>query len=90
MKLTKTAALAVLPVDVILGAQVVEAATTLSCTHEPSGDGDPHSGIHPNPGVDHWPTTGESSAHLALQQFLFMSMAHWEDALGAVAGNNPA
>ncbi len=71
LKPGKTSVLAAIKVsDIHLGsAQGV--ATILRCIHEPEGQGDPHAGIHPNPGVEHWPSSGDSPAHLAIQQFLF-------------------
>jgi hypothetical protein len=80
-KLSANGVLAVLPVSVIHSANLLTAPTELQCAHEPGGDGDPHSGVHPVPGVQSWPTVGESPAHLAVRQFLLESMSHFEDAV---------
>ena len=76
---TKNNALAVVQVAAIHGATLADPSmTTMECQHEPQWSGDPHSGIHPNPTVDQWPTEDDWPAHLAVQQFLFLSMCHWE------------
>lgn len=80
---------AVIPVRAIHSASLEEAATTLACRHEPHGDGDPHSGVHPNPGVDHWPATGDGAAQLAVQQYLWSAVCHYEPGmLKPPAGGN--
>jgi hypothetical protein len=78
--LSKKGALAVLRVGAIHEATLQSTSTTLECRHEPRGQGDGHCGIHPNPGVDHWPATGNAPAHLAVRQFLWEVMCYWEDA----------
>lgn len=75
--------IAAIPVRAIHEAVLENVGTMLECRHEPRAQGDPHSGIHPDPGVGHWPAVDDAPAHLAVQQFLFMSMSHWEDALPA-------
>lgn len=79
-KFSKKGALAVLPVGAIHAASAEKTGTVLECRHEPRGDGDGHSGIHPSPGVEHWPTTGNAAAHLAVRQYLWEeAMNYWED-----------
>jgi hypothetical protein len=81
MKLTKNSVLAALKVSDIHKTPVAAIATALTCKHEPEGDGDPHTGIHPSPGVANWPTVGDAPEHLAIQQFLFQSVCHAEAAI---------
>lgn len=78
-RFSRHGALARLPVGAIHLATKNTAATTLECVHEPRGARDGHSGLHPIPGVDHWPTIGDAPEHLALQQFLWQAMSDWED-----------
>ena len=78
IKPTVNTAFAVIPVADIHAAQLTEGATTLECRHAPQGDGDPHSGIYPNPGVDQWPANRDAAAHLAIQQLLFQKTCHVE------------
>lgn len=80
MKGSKTSVLAAIRVSAIHHAPVAAVATILECRHEPQGDDDAHSGIHPSPGVEHWPTAGDAPEHLAIQQFLFQSVCHTEAA----------
>lgn len=80
MKPTKTSVLAAIRVSAIRDAPVAAVPTILECRHEPQGDGDAHSGIHPSPGVEHWPTVGDAPEHLAIQQYLFQSVCHAEAA----------
>lgn len=78
---TRTSVLAAIKVSAIHDAPVDAVATILECRYEPRGDGDAHSGIHPSPGVEHWPTAGDAPEHLAIQQFLFQSVCHIEAAI---------
>lgn len=80
MKPTKTSVLAAIKVSAIHTAPVEAVATVLQCRYEPEGEGDAHSGIHPSPGVEHWPTVGNAPEHLAIQQFLFQAVCHFEPA----------
>jgi hypothetical protein len=78
VKPTRSNVFAVLPTAVVQSVHLKEVGTTLECRHEPNGELDPHSGIYPSPGVEHWPANGDAPAHLAVQQFLFQSICHWE------------
>lgn len=78
MKPTSNNVFAVVPVERIQSANLADVGTTLDCRHEPNAEGDPHSGIYPDPGVGGWPTDGSSPEHLAVQQFLFESICHTE------------
>lgn len=78
VKPTVNNAYAVLAAATVQSARLEQVGTTLECRHEPMAEGDPHSGVYPNPGTDHWPTNGDAPAHLAVQQFLFQSMCYWE------------
>jgi hypothetical protein len=78
VKPTTNNVFAVLRIATIQSAQLQDVGTTLECCHEPNGAIDPHSGIHPIPGVENWPTNSDSPEHLAVQQFLFQSVCHWE------------
>ncbi len=71
---------AVLPVARIHVAVTEIFPTILQCNHEPRNGAanDPHACIRPQPGVDRWPKKGSDPAHLAIQQYLFLSMSHWE------------
>lgn len=79
--------IAAIYVRTIHQANLEKIETTLQCRHEPRAEGDPHSGIHPDPGVDHWPVEVDAPAHLAVQQILFLSMYHWEGARPAAPAN---
>jgi hypothetical protein len=78
IKPTEKTVYAVVPVEAIHAATLESVGTTLHCRHEPQGDGDPHSGVHPIPGVEGWPASRDASAHLAIQQFMFQAICHWE------------
>lgn len=84
LKPTKKMVFAVVPVASIHAAQLAEVGTTLCCKHVPWGDGDPHSGVFPSPGVECWPKNADAPAHLAVQQHLLVSMCHHEPALPLV------
>lgn len=81
LKPTKQMAFAVLRVQSVHEANLMEVGTTLEARHEPHWDGDPHSGIYPTPGVEAWPMNGDAAAHLAVQQYLFQRMSNWERAI---------
>ena len=85
LKPSAKSALAVLPIATIQPGRLEDVGTVLECRHEPHGEGDPHAGIYPNPGVEHWPVNVDEPAHLAVQQFLFQSMCHWEPGVLASA-----
>jgi len=80
MEMRPAGVIAVVPVSAIHQAALQLMPTVLTCRHEPriGAVRDPHSGVHPDPGVEQWPQKGSDSAHLAIQQYLFMAMAHWE------------
>lgn len=78
IKPTASNVFAVVPVERIQSANLADVGTTLDCRHEPSAERDPHSGIHPTPGVEGWSTDGNSPVQLAVQQFLFESICHTE------------
>ena len=80
MRTSKTSVLAAIKVATIHAGPVAEIPTVLQCRYEPRGDGDAHAGIHPSPGVDHWPAVGDAPEHLAIQLFLFQSICHTEPA----------
>lgn len=83
-KAGKKGAFAVLPVGAIHAATIETCQAVLVCRHAPRDEQeerDGHSGIYPTPGVDLWPTVGDSAAHLAVRQFLWETMSHWEDAV---------
>lgn len=82
MKPAKNAVLAVLNVGAIHDGLSGEFPTRLRCTREQEGDGDPHAGIHPMPGVENWKLGPEEDEpeHLAVQQFLFQTVCHYERA----------
>lgn len=81
LKPTKSMVFAVLPVAAIHSAASGLVGTTLSCRHSPNGEGDPHSGVFPNPGTECWPRNKDAPAHLAVKQHLLMSVCHREPAV---------
>ena len=72
-------AVAAVAVAAVHKASVGSLPTTLRCAHEPHAEGDPHSGIHPDPGVERWSEVGDDE-RLAVQQYLYKSICHWEPA----------
>ena len=79
LKPTATSLLAAIPVSKVhAAANLPDGPATLQCRHEPGGDGDPHSGVHPDPGVHVWPAEKDAAAHLAVKQFLFQAVCHVE------------
>lgn len=81
VKPTKQMKFAVLRVAVVHAGTVADFGTTLEARHEAQFEGDPHSGIHPKPGVESWPENKDAAAHLAVQQYLFERICHWESAV---------
>lgn len=77
----KSMLLAVIPVRAIHAAALIDVGTTLTCRHAPDGDGDPHSGVYPNPRTHCWPQNHDAPAHLAVKQHLFMAVCHCEPAV---------
>lgn len=86
MKLEKWQVYAALNVGVVRAgtAEFEGIKVELECEHEPK-EGfeavDPHSGVVPTPGVATWPTDENAKnapEHLAIQQFLYASMCHFE------------
>jgi len=75
---SRNGALAVLPVQAVQGMPLAEANGSLDCAHEPRHEGDPHSGIRPQPGVETWPRQEDAPGRLAVQQFLFQAVCHYE------------
>lgn len=78
IKPSSSSVIAAIPVSVIHTAAVGELPTTLSCKRAHQGDQDPHSGIHPAPGVEAW-LQGEGDGspeaeELAVRQFLCESV----------------
>lgn len=82
---TVNMAYAVLSVGTIRAAQLNDIGTTLECQLDPRADGDPHCGIQPNPGVDHWQGEKDDPAHLAVKQYLFLNICHHERAIPIAA-----
>jgi len=82
-KPTKTSVFAVLPVRSIHEGQAGDIPVILRCLTEAQGEGDPHAGIHPDPGVEEWKPdeTGDEPEHLAVQLFLFECMSYSERAI---------
>ena len=80
LKMRPNGCFAVLPVQKIHAASGQLFRTVLQCVHEPrnGATNDPHSGVRPDPGVEHWPPPGGDSVHLAIQQYLLLSMSYWE------------
>jgi hypothetical protein len=72
------ARLAVLRVGDIHAAHLEACGTTLQCLPAQEVEGDPHAGVHPNPGADHWPQNKSAPSHLAVQQFLYEAICHDE------------
>ncbi|MGF6700078.1 hypothetical protein OKW38_004690 [Paraburkholderia sp. MM5496-R1] len=79
-KPTRSNVYAVLPVSAIHEVLLEVFGATLECHHEPSANAaiDPHSGIHPRPGVNTWPLEPDAPEHLAVQQFLYQSISYRE------------
>lgn len=75
---TKSGVLAVLPVRAVQGIPLSAVNGSLDCIHEPRHDGDPHSGIRPQPGVETWPREEDAPGRLAVQQFLFQAVCYCE------------
>jgi hypothetical protein len=78
IKPSSTSVIAAIPVSVIHSAVVGDLPTKLSCKRAHQGEGDPHSGIHPSPGVEGW-LQGEGDGspeaeELAVRQFLCESV----------------
>ena len=84
IKIGKTAMYAILPVAAVHAATVELASTLLMCKHEPEAVGDAHSGVHPFPPVEQWPPLPDSPENLAVRQYLWEKMVHFEDAFPQV------
>jgi hypothetical protein len=78
IKPTRNNMYAVLPVAIVRAEAVVNGTTALECEHEPEKVGDPHSGVHPQPGSHNWSNVPDDPVHLAVQLYLFESISHAE------------
>jgi hypothetical protein len=78
IKPTRSNMYAVLPVAAVRAEAVVNGTTALECEHEPEAEGDPHSGVFPQPGTHDWSNVPDDPIHLAVQQYLFESISHAE------------
>lgn len=83
---SSTMAYAVLTVGAIRAADLQTVGTTLDCHQHPRANGDPHCGVQPSPGVDHWINGADDPAHLAVTQYLWLNVCHHEQAMPVQRG----